>query len=670
MRSLPLPFLFLISILISSVPDPGAATIRFSDESAALGPENRGRTFGASWGDFDGDGLPDLWVGNHGRTPSLYLNRDNGSFVDIGALVWPGPITDTHGAAFADFDGDGDTDLLETAGGTSIHHLWVQDAGTFTDRSSQLGVDFPMARGRDVLWLDADGDDLLDLWISHASAPGLATKLVLQHARGATPGFDDVSTVAGLDAVFTTYSQLADLDGDGSGEVIVASPQFPRAVFDLPFVPGSPLVDLLPSLGITVDPFAFAMDSVLEDLDGDLRTDIFVVKQYHNAQLFQVDARTLRARVNTVGDSRGFSFDLDGALDLGIFPGGLLDGVTDPTELIRIGANAAPASSFDLLLDPTTDPRVHGLADPALGEEGVWVGYDAPNQSWRILVASPRSIVVNFEILGSRAISNPTPISMPGQMIDPEPNLYLASDQGFVESRAAAGLDRGFACNSVVAADFDNDMDLDLYLACNHPVVNTPNRLLENLGAGVFREVAGAGGAAGSALGRSDSVVAADYDVDGFVDLFVTNGDGDVPFWDGPHQLFRNLGNGNHWLEIDLDAGPDNPTGIGARVVVEAGGVQQVRFQGGGHHRRSQNAERLHFGLGRFTGATATVQWPSGATRRFEHLAADQVVRLYDGARCGLGFELGPALALLLSLRRRKKRPSPPSPTPAATRSP
>ena len=69
--------------------------------SAQLGKS--GQTFGASWGDFNGDGFPDLWVGNHADTPSLFLNKGDGTFDNIVNDVWPGNLADTHGASWIDF---------------------------------------------------------------------------------------------------------------------------------------------------------------------------------------------------------------------------------------------------------------------------------------------------------------------------------------------------------------------------------------------------------------------------------------------------------------------------------------------------------------------------------------------------------------------------------------
>jgi hypothetical protein len=63
-----------------------------------------------------------------------------------------------------------------------------------------------------------------------------------------------------------------------------------------------------------------------------------------------------------------------------------------------------------------------------------------------------------------------------------------------------------------------------------------------------------------------------------------------------PHQLFRNVGNNNHWIELDLRGVVSNRDGVGARVLLTAGGVTQLREQGGGMHLFSQNQQRIHLG--------------------------------------------------------------------------
>ena len=212
--------------------------------------------------------------------------------------------------------------------------------------------------------------------------------------------------------------------------------------------------------------------------------------------------------------------------------------------------------------------------------------------------------------------------------------LFVQRPGGMVDATVTAGLgspSRG--SESVVAADFDNDMDLDLYIVRTDAEANYYNLLYENLGDGTFRKVTGAGGAIGSMLGIGNDVTTADFDLDGFVDLFITNG---AKTSQGPNQLFKNAGNGNRWLEIDLVGTVSNRDGIGARLIARAGGVSQLREKNGGMHRFSQDHSRIHFGLGANPRVDRlTVYWPSGIVQVVDDIATNQIVRIVEPQASG-----------------------------------
>jgi len=134
-------------------------------------------------------------------------------------------------------------------------------------------------------------------------------------------------------------------------------------------------------------------------------------------------------------------------------------------------------------------------------------------------------------------------------------------------------------------------------------------------------------------VGTADSVVTADYDVDGDIDLFVTNGlNNEPPGTGGPVKLFRNTAstNGNHWIELDLQGTVSNRDAIGARVIVTAGGIAQLREQNGGYHRWSQDYDRIHVGLANNTTADVRIEWPSGEVDTHLDLTADRIYRIIE----------------------------------------
>ena len=185
-------------------------------------------------------------------------------------------------------------------------------------------------------------------------------------------------------------------------------------------------------------------------------------------------------------------------------------------------------------------------------------------------------------------------------------------------------------CQSVVSGDFDNDMHEDIFVACTGGAHNLPNRLFRNNGNGTFTEIADGGGAAGligaavaEHAGTSESVVVADYDLDGFLDLLVTNGDNMRPLnRGGPKQLFHNLGNANYWIEFDLVGTTSNRDGIGSKVYVTAGRQSRniaSRTAATIAGRRTSCA--CTSGLATNTQADTTVVWPDGTSTTYAGLA-------------------------------------------------
>ncbi len=187
------------------------------------------------------------------------------------------------------------------------------------------------------------------------------------------------------------------------------------------------------------------------------------------------------------------------------------------------------------------------------------------------------------------------------------------------------------ACLSAAPGDFDNDGDLDVYVGCAGDIKNLDNILYENDGLGNFTAITGAalGAARGDIYGRGDAVLTADYDLDGRLDLLVTNGSFPRPFsYSGRQQLFRNVtANSNHWIEIDLQGVTSNRDGIGARVFASTpDGKVQLREQNNGVHMHSQNHQRIHFGLAQNQRVDLEVRWPSGVVDQFDNLATDRAL--------------------------------------------
>jgi len=205
------------SPLLEIEDEPGA---RFEDVTAAVGLSGLAVTRVAS-ADYDGDGDPDLCLA--GR---LFENR-KGRFFEVGKEQ--GVTRTGHGALFGDYDGDGRLDLLvaSTPSPTLYRNVGRGKRAAFEDVSGAVGLDRVRftAAPEGAAWVDFDGDGDLDLYFAVYEAPvGQGHPDVLLENRG-RDGFVDVSAELGIVAAGPWCGRGVspyDCDGDGVTEVFVS----------------------------------------------------------------------------------------------------------------------------------------------------------------------------------------------------------------------------------------------------------------------------------------------------------------------------------------------------------------------------------------------------------------------------------------------------------------
>jgi enediyne biosynthesis protein E4 len=142
-------------------------------QRSRLLPEDMGS--GLAWGDFDNDGFPDLYVVNQcgaygsgrqdGPGNRLYHNNGNGTFTDVTESAGLELVHFGMGGYWGDYDNDGLLDLFVTGvGGCKLYHN--QGNGRFRDVTRESGVhDAQWSSG--AIWVDFDGDGWLDLYVLH-----------------------------------------------------------------------------------------------------------------------------------------------------------------------------------------------------------------------------------------------------------------------------------------------------------------------------------------------------------------------------------------------------------------------------------------------------------------------------------------------------------------------
>ena len=614
-----------------------AGQVQFEDVTEGSGVEYSGESYGGAWGDANGDRLPDLVVPHHRYPSGLYVNLADGTFEDRGHLVdaWQlTPRSDEHGAAWADYNNDGRQDLVITAGSKNFTQFLVNDGVALSDHITDFTFDRREWGGRFPFWFDYDNDGLLDL------AMVVQDQKIILHKQVGND-FLRRNAASGHQCTNGDFSLLTDLTMDGFPDwLCVNASALPERIYDTsagtPFIDRSALSDKVGNIN----------DVALADFDGDQVMDIFALRgkvRVNGAEI--VAPKAIEAHLTNSGATEsGISFRTTGSLSIELHWSGANVG----RVFIGAGGRHPPAAQqgqpIRINLSPS-DSTVVGMVphDPAT-DRGVYIGYQPATQTWSYFNSAGSGGGGSFSytysyIDGTAAVSNLQLFGISASERPLQPALLQNSGTRYTNQIAGTGLDHAVLCNSVVTADVDNDMDTDLYYVCRAAVSNLPNRLYLNDGTGNFVAAAapfGAEGQTGPGVGVGESVISSDYDVDGFVDLFVTNGLHLYPELrgfssGGPDKLFHNLGNTNRWLELDLHGTVSNRDGLGASVVVTAGGKSQRREQNGGYHRWAQNDRRLHFGLGTNNSARISVRWPSGTVNNYSNVPANRLYEVIEG---------------------------------------
>ena len=622
-----------------------AAPLAFVETTSTAGITYSGPSWSVAWGDADNDALPDVFIGNHGAAHNLFLNGGTGRFTEIESWRLERPVSDAHGAAWADLDNDGDQDLLELVGaarGTSVkaNHLFVNEGGVFRDRALERGIDDPYGRGRRPAWFDWDLDGRLDaLLLNEVLAAGPSALF-----RNRSGYFDRTNALAPLG--HTKFAELGSFSADRRHVLISGGWLTPQRIIDPNQQSPLPWPDLRAALG--VPQVTSVTDAVLVDFNGDGIDDLLETRGDLSSDAVIANGRILsHLKLTDLGGTRGLDFAASGKVEFMVAPRA---GIWWNPSVIYIGSSGVNPIGIPFELSPT-NPSVYGIAAPR-GDRGIYVGYDRDTATWRL-----RMVATNFQeanlVIDAVSLANLRTVGFERFAPSAKPVLLLSDGTGFRDASGTAGFDDPALlsnCFSLVAADFDDDMDVDAIAACSGPLglPGIANQLLRNDGNGHFTLVAGAGGVRRPDKGVADGIAAADYDLDGFLDVVITNGQGLPPFNVGRTQVFRNsswqAGNRNHWLEVDLRGVSSNRDGVGAVLVLNAGGKTQRRMQRNGMHGGGQDHQRIHFGLG---GAT-TIQsleviWPGGKRQTEHSLPIDQVVRIVEGQPWAQPLTLTPA---------------------------
>ncbi|MFT7561064.1 MAG: hypothetical protein ACI93R_002989 [Flavobacteriales bacterium] len=299
----------------SSNSDDSSPSLSFTDESTDAGlslshgfVEAETQTMpmmfsgGVAAGDYDNDGDLDFYIvaGDLGQN-HLYQNQSDGTFVEVSAVSGvstAGPLS--TGPAFADVDGDGWLDLF--VGSVDGHpvYLFKNDRdGTFSDITSESGLNFQADNTVSVTFGDIDSDGDIDMLAAHWGHPmnmETSREIVwLNETTEAKVSFVDVSTAWGMnDAYIDHINPAASLNNTDTSTTISTTKNAP----DSAFVPS------------------------LSDIERDGDVDLLLVSDFGSTKILRNDAGTGFTNItpdsiidqNGMGSTLG-DFDNDGDID-------------------------------------------------------------------------------------------------------------------------------------------------------------------------------------------------------------------------------------------------------------------------------------------------------------------------------------------------------------------
>ena len=204
------------------------------------------RALGVAFGDFDNDGLTDIFVANDSVRQSLYRNKGDGKFEDVAVAAGAG--YDENGKTYAgmgvdvgDYDNDGYMDILITTLSNETYPLYHNDRElTFSYATNSTGVgQITLAySGWGARFIDADNDGRRDIFVAQSHVldtiektnPYLKYKQAPLLMVNTGKGFVNVSATAGPgfgQSITGRGAAFGDLNNDGQLDVVIAALEGP-----------------------------------------------------------------------------------------------------------------------------------------------------------------------------------------------------------------------------------------------------------------------------------------------------------------------------------------------------------------------------------------------------------------------------------------------------------
>ncbi|HEX5111566.1 MAG TPA: CRTAC1 family protein [Saprospiraceae bacterium] len=261
-----LPALFLASYIIFLLPcSANAQTSDFMDMSSQTGFNATGFSHGVAIGDFNLDGLDDIYVSRTGAANLLYLNKGNFHFEEAAATYGTNYTGNCNVSLWVDIDQDHDLDLFV---GNSFENnvLYRNDGNNFTDVSEAYGIQ-TSGNVRSLNAVDFDNDGDMDIYVAVVLEQNILWRNDGDH-------FTNVISSSGIDIQGRSLGAVFfDYDNDGDQDLYQGQDGFDGNFLYRNNGDGT-FTDVTDAVGLT---FAgFCMGATVGDINYDGIADIYI----------------------------------------------------------------------------------------------------------------------------------------------------------------------------------------------------------------------------------------------------------------------------------------------------------------------------------------------------------------------------------------------------------